>query len=363
MAELLKNNYDKAYINKLAKSLKSHYSPFPEKKFSQLVFHTNWEDKELKDRMQHICDSIFQSLNLPYKKAVPIIIKSAKNFGGFEGMFFPAYIETYGLIDSKNWDISIKALEKLTQYSSSEFAVRPFIVKAPKKMMAQMKRWASHENYHVRRLASEGCRPRLPWAMALPEFKLDPSIIIPILEKLKADEEDYVYRSVANNLNDISKDHPEVVLDIAERWIGKTKETDWLVKHALRTLLKKSNSRALALFGYFPATDIKTSKIIVTPVVKIGEKLDVSFNIKNSKQTSLGMLRLEYAIDYMKANGKTSQKVFKISEGDYTESTKNITRKHSFKEMSTRKHYAGIHRIRIIINGQETSTAEFEVKA
>jgi 3-methyladenine DNA glycosylase AlkC len=91
---------------------------------------------------------------------------------------------------------------------------------------------AEVQNHDVRRLASEGCRPRLPWAMALPQFRKDPSPALPILEKLKNDESDYVRKSVANNLNEISKDHPQLVLDICERWYGQTANTDWLVKHA-----------------------------------------------------------------------------------------------------------------------------------
>jgi 3-methyladenine DNA glycosylase AlkC len=128
-------------------------------------------------------------------------------------LFFPDFVETYGL---EHWDRSVAALEKFTRMSTSEFAVRPFLKRNQPRMMAQMAAWSKHESEHVRRLASEGCRPRLPWADALPALKRDPAPIWPILEQLKADPSEYVRRSVANNLNDISKDHPEQVLAIAQ---------------------------------------------------------------------------------------------------------------------------------------------------
>jgi 3-methyladenine DNA glycosylase AlkC len=221
--EPLKNLYNKSFFNELINVLCQVYPCFPHQRFLKLIFDDDWDEKELKARMRHITLCLHQCLP-DYDQAIPILKAAAAHFQNtFEHMFFPDYVECYGLDD---YDISVDALEHFTQFSSSEFAVRPFIIKYPDKMMSQMNRWATHDNEHVRRLASEGCRPRLPWAMQLPLFKLDPAPVMHTLARLKNDESLYVRRSVANNLNDISKDHPEIVVQIAKSWFGNNKHTD-----------------------------------------------------------------------------------------------------------------------------------------
>ena len=217
MTSTLKDHYNQAYIDKLGKEINRHYPAFNTENFSTLIFDKQWSTKELKERMKHISTCLHGCLNLPLQGALPILKKAAPNFGGFEAMFFPDYVERYG---AKHWALSLPALAYFTQFSSSEFAVRPFILANQKKMMAQMEQWSKHENEHVRRLASEGCRPRLPWAISLPPFKQNPSTILPILENLKRDPSLYVRRSVANNLNDISKDNPQITLEFASTWWG-----------------------------------------------------------------------------------------------------------------------------------------------
>ena len=360
MAEPLKNSYNKQYIDKLAKSFVKHYANFDIKKFRSAVFNSEWDEKELKARMDHIARAIYFVLARDYVSALKIIKPTCEDFGGYEAMFFPHFVELYGL---EHWDESIAALEHMTQFSSSEFAVRPFIVKAPKKMMKQMRRWSKHENHHVRRLSSEGCRSRLPWAMALPEFKQDPSLILPILEQLKRDESEYVRKSVANNINDIAKDNPGLVKDIAKKWLGVNSQTDWIVKHGCRTLLKQGDSDMLLLFGYVPGQAVEVSKLkVADKSIAIGGELVFSFSLI-SERPELGMLRIEYAIDYMKANGSLSRKIFKISEGDVKSKCKELQRKQSFREMSTRKHYPGKHSLAIIINGAEVKNISFMVTA
>lgn len=358
MPEPLKNAYNESYILRLITRFTQYYPRFDSKRFHQGVFDSEWDNRELKDRMDHIAKVIHRVLDLDYVSALDILLPVCEDFGGYEAMFFPHYIELYG---ADHWDESIAALEHMTQYSSSEFAVRPFIVMSPKKMMAQMLLWATHDNYHVRRLASEGCRPRLPWAMALPEFKNDPSLILPILEQLKNDDEDYVRRSVANNLNDIAKDNAPLVKEIAGRWLGGSEYTDWIVKHGCRTLLKKADVDVLALFGYAPVDTLRLEKFqIENSSITIGETLHFSCGLRCDKD-NLGKLRIEYAIDYQKSNGKQSQKVFKISEGNVTGNYKAISKKQSFHDMSTRKHYPGTHRLHIIVNGVSLGAVEFLV--
>jgi 3-methyladenine DNA glycosylase AlkC len=220
--------------------------------------------------------------------------------------------------------------------------------------------WAEDKDAKVRRLASEGCRPRLPWAMALPKFKKDPSPILPILEKLKDDASEDVRRSVANNLNDISKDNPDLTLEICEKWSGQSENTDKIVKHACRTLLKAGNKRALAIFGYSDPSSIGVDNLSLDKKnLKIGDDLTFSFDITVATKSKV---RLEYAVYFVKAKGKISKKVFKISEKDYGPGTYSISRKQAFQEQTTRKHYPGTHRIAIIVNGEEKARTSFELK-
>jgi len=355
MPEPLKNLYSTELVESLSEQVNNLYSNFDKKGFVAHVIDGQWEDKELKDRMMHISGALYVFLPMEYSEAVQILMKAASKFSGFQYMFFPGFVEIYGLDE---YEMSIEAMEYFTQHSSSEFAVRPFIKKFNYKMMAQMELWAESENHHVRRLSSEGCRPRLPWAMALPEFKKEPSPIMPILEKLKNDESEYVRRSVANNLNDISKDNPQVVIEAARNWLGDNQQTDWVVKHACRTLLKQGHTEILELFGFTKPNHIKSGDLKAQRSVDMGENLDFSFIIE-TKSNKLGKLRIEYAMDFVKKNGSLTRKVFKISESDIDSKSKEVTKSHSFKKISTRKYYAGNHKISVIVNGQEMASIGF----
>lgn len=360
MPEALKNSYNQAYINRLAKALKKQHPGFKVRAFEKAVFDDQWQARELKQRMSHIRECLHYALNLPYREALDVLLPAARDFGSYEGMFFPEYVEAYGL---KDWRYSIKALEVLTQYSSSEFAVRPFIQQDTDRMMAQMLTWSRRKNHHVRRLASEGCRPRLPWASALPVFKKDPAPIIPILDQLRSDDSEYVRRSVANNLNDIAKDNPDLALQWFHSHQGQHPHTDWIIKHGCRSLLKQAHPQALSLFGYSAPDGIQVKNLTLqSKAIAIGEQLVFGFKL-HSLSGSLGRCRIEYGIDYRKANGSLSRKIFKVSEGEYSDQNLAVQRSQSFRPMTTRKHYPGEHRLAIIINGQELKCLKFELKA
>jgi 3-methyladenine DNA glycosylase AlkC len=362
MAELLKHVYNKKFIADLSSIFSKHVKTFDDRKFDSLVFSEGWDSLELKARMRRITESLQPCLTDNYEENIEILLDVAESLQGdvsrgFEYMLFPDFVERYG---QDNFDLSVCALEALTKLASSEFAVRPFILARPQQMMDRMFIWAKSTNEDVRRLASEGCRPRLPWAMALPIFKNEPSPILRILEQLKNDTSLYVRRSVANNLNDISKDHPAVVVNMAQRWFGNNADTDWVVKHALRGLLKNAHPDALKLFGYGDITHINVCELKVDKAVIFGAYLPFSFELKTSAE-SIGNLRIEYAIDYMKANGKRARKIFKVSESNYQQSRKVFQRKHAFKAISTRKHYAGQHGFALLLNGTEVADQLFEL--
>ncbi len=359
MAELLKDGYNRPLLERLAGLISLQDSTFEVDIFLDRVFDKTWEGLELKQRMSRIAGVLGETIVHPYKQQLRILYPVAEEANtGFLGMVFPEFVEQFGLND---WKLSLPALEWFTRFASSEFAVRPFILKDQSRMMKQMLRWSNDDNYHVRRLSSEGCRPRLPWAVALPALKKDPAPILPILENLKEDQEEYVRRSVANNLNDISKDSPELVIQIAKEWLGKNEKTDWIVKHACRSLLKKGNSDVLTLFGFESPDKIKICHPeLKEDKIRIGGELEFRFELSTSTK-SLGKIRLEYAVDYVKKNGKLSTKIFQISESEITANTKSFIRRQSFKDMTTRKHYSGKHHLKIIVNGVEKWQTSFDV--
>ena len=358
MPEPLKNLFNEALISSLAACLKTSYGEFDVEAFQEKVFAAGWKQKELKQRMEHISVMMHEHLPGNYPQAIEILKPVSSNFSGLEHMIFPAYVELFGMGD---FEISMSALEYFTPNSSSEFAIRPFIKQAPEKTMQQMSVWAESDDAHVRRLASEGCRPRLPWAMALPLFKQDARPVLKILDKLMFDESQYVRRSVANNLNDISKDHPDVVINIAKNFLGKNMDTDRLVKHACRTLLKQGEPQILKVFGFKKPHHIKITDFVVQDAVYIGDKLNFSFNLL-TEESCLGKLRIEYAIDFMKNNGRQKRKIFQISESENTRQQKEISKQHSFKLISTRKYYPGAHGLAIIVNGRELTNAMFQLR-
>lgn len=361
---LIKDIYHKAFYERLATSLEKVIPDFQSKKFMKAILPDAFYEMEWKERMQHTTEILHQFMPSDYAESVALmgpIIEQLKNdgfAGGLEFMFLPAYIATYGLADFEH---SVAAFELITQYISAEFAVRPFLLSYHGPMMAQMLKWSTHQNHHVRRFASEGSRPRLPWGAAIPALKADPSLLLPILENLKQDPSEYVRRSVANNLNDIAKDNPAVVIALAKAWKGLSKETDALVKHACRTLLKSGHPEILAFYGldarHLTLADFK----ITTPKIKIGESVAFSFSILNEDQADR-YIRLEYIVHYLKNNGSLAGKVFKISEKNYAAETRTaVKRQQSFKLITTRKFYAGVHQLSILVNGQEMGIGHFEL--
>ena len=362
MADAIKDFYNYELLRRVALDIQSVYTPFQVDEFLNATVDETWEDLELKGRIYRISEVLGKYLPSDYGEAIGVIDQVVTKYGtwlmGF-GSFFPLFVELYGQ-DEMNWDISMSALERYTPYASSEMAVRPFIIKHEERMMAQMYAWAKHENECVRRLASEGCRPALPWAPALTSFKKDPAPILPILSQLKTDPSIHVRKSVANNLNDISKTHPDLVAKLAKDWYGQHEYTDWIVKHGCRTLLKKGNRDVLAIFGYEKTTSVDVDGFALeTASVFIGEGITFSFSISVKDATKV---RLEYGIDYVKSNGKRSRKIFQISEIALKENQKKLyTKTHSFEDVSTRKHYPGTHSITLIVNGVERKTLDFEL--
>ena len=357
MAELFKNLYNEEYIELLTKNIKEEFSSFKTQDFTKSIFNKQWKERELKDRMRHISTTLGIYLPNDYLQSIQILKLAFKkmNFSyGLENMIFQDFVEVYGLDEL---EISLDALEAFTINSSSEFAIRRFILKYPQQSMKQMSLWALSSDEHIRRLASEGSRPRLPWAIALPLFKAQPKEILNILETLKDDESKYVRKSVANSLNDISKDNPQTIIHLTKEWINFSPNRDALLKHGCRTLLKKSDTQTLELFGFTKASHVSLDNFSFNDSVKMGEEL--AFNFELNAKENLGKLRVEFALHFLRKNDKHNKKVFKISEGIYEKTSKEIKKFYSFKPISTRVYYKGLHRLSIIINGEVFKEVKF----
>jgi 3-methyladenine DNA glycosylase AlkC len=367
MAEPLKNIYSPVFFKQFCIVLNKVIPNFNTKLFVADIYDKDWENKELKQRMKHIAQTLNNSINLPFRDSITLVLKVVaylknehQTEQSFTYLFLAEFIEMFGQNDT---DIALKAMEEITQFISCEYAIRPFIIKYPDKAMKKMLVWSTHKNKNVRRLSSEGCRPMLPWAMALPALKKDCSPIIPILENLKNDPSEYVRKSVANNLNDIAKNHPHKVIELVKKWQGISAQTDWILKHGCRTLLKKGNEETLVLFGLSNKIKCEIANLkIEQNEITIGDDLLFSFELKNLEKQA-AKLRLEYAIYYVKMNGKNSRKIFQLSTKIYQpKETYFFSKKQSFKNLTTRKHHTGLHKIAIIVNGVECAIADFNLK-
>ncbi|MBO6515129.1 MAG: DNA alkylation repair protein [Bacteroidia bacterium] len=365
MATPLKDLYCDTFYASFCSDFKQVNPSFDATGFTRAIFNDAFDSMELKDRMKHTTATLHEFMSGNYVNDVQLLLNLVETLDkndrygmGLEYQFLPEYVSEYGL---DYWDESIPALERITQFTTCEFAVRPFLTKFGQDMVDQMIKWSKHKNHKVRRLASEGTRARLPWGMALPVFKKDPGPILPILENLKNDGSEFVRRSVANNLNDIAKDNPAITLRLATEWIGFSKERDALVKHACRSLLKAGDQTALALFG-LDSKGLEASNFAVhTPRVSMGERMRFSFMVENNTNKNRN-IRIEYAIHHLKKNGERTKKVFKISEREIGASTSfSMEREHHFKPITTRVYYSGIHYVSVILNGLEGDKQSFEL--
>ncbi len=353
---VLKDAFDAAFIKALSIAAKGLESEFDEKHWHASAMPAHWPKMSLKQRMRHLSQLLGSCLPGAYRRQLPIVVAIAPQFQGLAGMLFPDFIEVFGTTEP---DLSIPALAEITPCFSAEFAVRPFLQLYPERMLQQHMEWANHPNEHVRRLASEGLRPRLPWGQDVSWLKKDPTLTLPVLEKLKNDPSKYVRRSVANHLNDISKSHPDWLLHVAARWKGQSAATDALLKHALRGLLKKGRAEAHQLFGFeTPAFELHGWSIHPNQLA-IGQKAMLRLALEH-KGIKNSQYRLEYRIHFVKSNGQRSPKVFQIIEKSLELGEKiELSRSHAFADLTTRKHYPGTHLLELQINGHVAASCEF----
>ena len=324
---------------------------------------------ELTPRARQISTALAQVLPSDRDRAIRIIVDSLgpeiawDELTGMESFLFLPFVffvADYGL---DCFETSMGAQYQLTKRFTAEFSIRAFIERYPEETLERLAEWARDPSGHVRRLVSEGTRPRLPWAARLRGFQEDPSPIIELLEVLKDDPDEYVRRSVANNLNDISKDHPETVVEVASRWwVDASEDRRRLVRHALRTLVKAGDAGALAVLGYDAVSPIEIRAVTCTPdVIEIGGKVRIEVDLENTSDEAARAL-IDLRVYFVKANGSAKPKVFKGAEltleaGGAATVGKSV----SLAQHSTRKHYPGVHRVEVMLNGVSHPGDEFEL--
>jgi 3-methyladenine DNA glycosylase AlkC len=357
--EPLKEMFNKKFYEVLAREISRAHKDFNATKFISEVI-SDIDELALNQRLRRTTEVLKKHLPGDFKKTLTIFKKVIPNLQpGYTTLVFPDYVGKYGKHDI---DTSLEALKYFTKFGSSEFAVREFLKADFNKTLRTMKQWAKDKDHHVRRLASEGSRPRLPWSFKLDKVIENPKLTLPILELLKEDKELYVRKSVANHLNDISKEHPKLILDIVKNWKGSSPHTDWILKHASRNLLKQGHTEILSHFGIIhnPAIEIINFKLKNT-AINVGEDIAFSFSLHN-RSTKKIKVRLEYAVYFRMSNGNLTKKVFKISEREIDKhQTVRFERRHSFKLITTRRYHPGSHKVALIVNGMEGKPYEFKL--
>jgi len=372
MPEPFKEQFSLALIKNMADCFAQAHQDFAHDEFIKAASH-KLHSLELKQRSKQITQAMHQCLPKDFGHSARILLSSlcpmqdpnhvsqlqehAHLLKAWPIMPMADYVASF---QHSHFTLCMELLYEMTQRFSVEFAIRFLLIEQQEKTLKILKQWVNDESEHVRRLVSEGTRPRLPWGIQLTEFVKDPSPVLPLLEALKDDNSEYVRRSVANNLNDIAKDHPHLLIKIANAWLVDADDARTrLVRHACRTLFKQSHPEALALFGFFPLSLTPPQLSLKQSSVHIGKSIEFALTLSSSSNSAQRVM-LDYVIYHQKANGKHTPKVFKWKVLTLApHQTIHLNKAHSFKLVTTRKYYAGEHRLSVLLNGKEFANSSF----
>jgi 3-methyladenine DNA glycosylase AlkC len=369
--EPFKNLLNAALVRSAGTALARHEKSFDNKRFEKLAL-AGLDGLEMKARAMQIADALEATLPprfgdacrvIEAALAVPIDVNDlagarhdmSDGLAGWIVWPLGEFVARRGVGEPER---ALAALHALTQRFSAEFAIRRFIVEHPALTLATMQQWTRDPSAHVRRLASEGSRPRLPWGLQLKSLIADPTPTLPILAALQDDSSEYVRRSVANHLNDIAKDHPELVVDWVRRHLRDASPARRaLLAHASRTLIKQGHAGMLALWGAGSAFEGRCTLKLDRKQAAVGDSVTMTLLLRSTSKAAQTLL-VDYAVHHVKANGSTSAKVFKgwtltLAAGE----SRTLTKEHSFKAVTTRRYHAGVHAIEISINGSVSARA------
>jgi len=352
----MKHWFDEAFYRRTAEQLTALHPRFDTDRFLAHALD-DLASRELMARLNRTAEAFQLSLPVPFGEQLAVLRAYAPLIGhGFAGIWPCAHVAAQGLDQP---ELSLPALRDLTRHGSAEFAIRPFLIRDLPGTLAVMHTWATSDDEHARRLASEGSRPRLPWGERLQALVADPSPTLPLLVMLRADPSLYVRKSVANHLNDIAKDHPEVVLDLVATWNRSVPATAWTVRHGLRTLIKNGHPRALALFGAGAAPRLEASISAKPARIHLGETLQLVAKLTSTSRRTQSFI-IDYVIHYARSSGRTSAKVFKWKQLDLSAGeTITLSKRQVIRDFTTRRHHPGRHRVELQINGRRMGETEF----
>jgi len=346
-----------SFHKKLAHTFAATYKSFATDKFVNEVT-VSLEKLSLNERMRHTASILHQYLPADYKKSISLMKDVIPMMNpGYTNLVFPEYVRMFGASD---FMVSMEALNYFTRFGSSEFAIRSFLKSDFEKTLKIMYTWSEDENLHVRRLASEGSRPRLPWSFKLDAILQKPSLTKPILENLKQDDELYVRKSVANHLNDQTKDSPDYVLALIKSWDKSHPHTAWIIKRGCRSLLKQGDKRSMAIFGLTKDVRVSIRKFALNKTqLRLNETLQFQFELISEKSVSQRLM-IDYRIYYIKKSGVRLPKVFKLKETELKPGAiLPIVKRQRFQDFTTRKLHSGLHVLEILVNGKVVHQKKF----
>lgn len=365
--QLIKDWFDPLAAQRLAEQIAGVHPGFDQRKFIREATRS-LENLELNERVAQFSHALAENLPEDKKRAMEIFTRSLPEISAGSSQISDGWLQwplgkfiaDYGL---EHFETSMTAMIELTQRFTSEFAVRPFLEHRQQETLDRLLELTRHSSPHVRRWCSEGSRPLLPWGKRLSALAEDPSPVWPILEALKDDPERYVQKSVANHLNDISKNHPDLVVDRCRNWMKQAGPgRKWMIRHALRTLIKNGHPGALELMGYLPVKGLKIRLKLNPEIICLGESTTLQLELHNPEPHSQRLL-IDYAIRYVRQKGKTGRKVFKwtTSELQPGESI-SINKNHAMKQARVRALYPGMHGVEILVNGERVAESSFDLK-
>lgn len=358
-APALKEIFNVERLQHIATEMTAVYPAFDAKGFLKHAT-AGLDELSVMQRMARVSESLHTVIPLDYPKSLKLLYALAPRLNsGFVSLFLPHYVASYGLAD---FERSMAALKYFTTFGSAEFAIRHFLLHDFERSLAVMQAWSLDDNDHVRRLASEGSRPRLPWSFRLTEVQANPALCASILDNLKADPSLYVRKSVANHLNDITKEHPQWVLERLEGWPLEQPHSAWIARHALRSLIKQGDRRALAIIGAGARAEVEVSRFQVAPgQLRLGDSLNLSLTLVSTSPRHQRLV-VDYAIDYVKASGATASKVFKLKTFTLQGLARvDLGRSQQIRELTTRRHYPGRHGVQLLVNGEPLATGHFDL--
>ena len=328
-----------------------------------------YDGLELTPRARQIARALRVHLPADYDQAIDVLLASlgppleGSEPSGMAAFFYAPHVFFVAEFGLDAWETSMRAQYELTKRFTAEYSIRPFLDREPERTLARLREWTRDPSADVRRLVSEGTRPRLPWAPRLRRFQLDPSPVLDLLELLKDDPSLYVRRSVANNLNDIGKDHPDLLVTTCRRWMeDANEERRWMVRHALRSAVKRGDRAALGVLGFGPADAAEVHQVSIEPSrPHIGATVRISATVSNAG-TRHAVFNIDLRIQFVKASGGTSPKVFKgreveLAAGERTTVSKVI----SLRQHTTRVHHPGRHLVELIVNGASHPAGTFVI--